>query len=255
MSKQQEPKNQLALFEDQLAKLAAQESMAERAAAGQVFLSSRGGVLTYRDQPIAGNQLDVVILASPVERLYYTKRFDPQEPAPPVCFALGPSMTGLKPSPASTEAQAPMCQNCPKDQWGTAMNGGKGKACSEKRRLLIMTADSASKPEAVAMAEVAALRIPVTSVKPFATYVQTIAAATKRPLAAVVTKLSLVPDSKTQFKLKFDFVRAIEDMDLVQSLIKRGEAELANAIASNNAGQIEEHEEAAAVTAEKSSKF
>lgn len=254
MSNKQESKNQLTIFEDQLAKLAAEESMAERAAAGQVFLSTRGGILTYRDQPIAGNSLDVIVLSSPVERLYYTKRYDPQDPAPPACFALGPSMTGLKPSPAALEPQSTMCQNCPKDQWGSATNGGKGKGCSEKRRLLIMTADSATTAAAVPTAEVAALRIPVTSVKPFATYVQNIAAATKRPLSAVVTKISLVPDSKTQFKLKFDFVRAIDDLELVKALISRGESELANAIANANAGQIEEHEEPAA-TAEKSGKF
>jgi hypothetical protein len=120
--------------------------------------------------------------------------------------------------------------NCPKDQWGSAANGGKGKACAEKRRLLVMTADSIGSVEAVNLGEVAALRTPVTSVRGFATYLQKIASATKRPLSAVVTRISVVPDAKTQFKLQFDFVRTIEDLDVVKALIARGEKELNAAI-------------------------
>jgi len=80
------------------------------------------------------------------------------------------------------------------------------------------------------MAEVAALRAPVTSVKAFAVYLQKIANAVKRPLSAVVTKISLVPDPKTQFKLEFDFVRAIDDVEIIKALITRGEKEMTNAV-------------------------
>ena len=224
------PAAELTVFEDQLQKLASQSMMAERSTAGTIFLSAKGGVLTYRDEPIAGNSLDVVIIASPVERLYYTQRYDPTNPAPPVCYAVGPTLTGLKPNPTSPEPQSEFCANCPKDQWGSAANGGKGKACAEKRRLLITTADSIGSVEAVKMAEVAALRTPVTSVRGFATYLQTVASATKRPLSAVVTNISIVPDPKTQFKLQFKFVRTIEDISIVQALIARGEEEMGNAV-------------------------
>ena len=210
------PAAELTVFEDQLQKLASQSMIAERSTAGTVFLSAKGGTLTYRDEPIAGNSLDVVIIASPVERLYYKSRYDPTNPAPPVCYAVGPTLSGLKPNPTSPEPQSEMCANCPKDQWGSAANGGKGKACAEKRRLLIMTADSITSVDSVNMGEVAALRTPVTSVKGFATYLQKIASATKRPLSAVVTKISLVPDSKTQFKVNFDFVRTIDDIEVVK---------------------------------------
>jgi hypothetical protein len=120
--------------------------------------------------------------------------------------------------------------NCPKDQWGSAANGGKGKACAEKRRLLVMTADSIDTVETVNLGEVAALRTPVTSVRGFATYLQKVASATKRPLSAVVTRISVVPDAKTQFKLQFDFVRAIDNLDVVKALIARGDKELLAAV-------------------------
>jgi hypothetical protein len=245
------PENQLALFESELEKLAAASMVAERSTAGTQFLSTKGGQLTYRDNPIAGNAIEVVILSSPVERLYYTSRYDPTKPAGPVCFALGPNMTDLKPNASAPEKQAGSCAGCPKDQWGSSTNGGKGKACAEKRRLLIMTADTVTSVNAVNMGEVAALRTPVTSVRGFATYLQKIASATKRPLSAVVTKISVVPDAKTQFKVNFDFVRTIDDLDVVRALIARGEKELANAIAT--AGVEEDVD--APVSAEKSSKY
>ena len=97
-----------------------------------------------------------------------------------------------------------------------------------------------------------ALRTPVTSVKGFATYLQKIASATKRPLSAVVTKISVVPDAKTQFKVNFDFVRTIDDLDIVKALIARGEKELENAV--QTAGMEEDAGESAD-TATKSDKY
>ena len=241
-----QPAGQLTIFEDELQKMASQSMIAERSTAGTVFLSAKGGTLTYRDQPIAGNAIDVVIVASPVERLYYTQRYDPTNPAPPVCYALGPTLTGLKPNVTAPEPQAEMCANCPKDQWGSAANGGKGKACAEKRRLLIMTADSIGSLDAIRVAEVAALRTPVTSVRGFATYLQTVASATKRPLSAVVTNISLVPDAKTQFKLQFKFVRVLEDLDIVKALIARGEQEMNNAIMTAGVAETDAPEAVAA---------
>ena len=225
---------QLILFENELEALAKLEQQAEKAT-GQVFLSTKGGVLSYRDTPVAGNALEVVILASPVERLYYTTRYDPTNPTGPVCFAMSTTTTGMKPSASSTEPQSETCANCPKDIWGSAPGGGKGKACAEKRRLLIMTADSTKTASSVNLAEVAALRIPVTSVKGFATYLQSITTVTKRPLSTVVTKISLTPDAKTQFKLQFDFVRVIDDMEVARALIGRVEQEVSSAMSQNTA--------------------
>ena len=235
-------KNEVVLFESELEQLASQQVEAEKGAGGPVFLSTKGGVLSYRDNPIANNNVDVVILAGPVERLYYTSRYDPTKPEGPACFALGPTLSDLKPNPSAPSPQHSSCVGCPKDQWGSAIGGGKGKACSEKRRLLVMTADSLTTAENVKVAEVAALRTPVTSVRPFATYLQTVASTTRRPLSSVITKISIVPDAKTQFKLQFNYVKPIEDMSVVRALIDRANVEMNNAITS--AG-IEEEVEAA----------
>jgi len=233
-------KNEIVTFESELAKLAEQSIAAEKSSAGISFITTSGGTLKYRDNPIAKNELEVIVLASPIERLYYTSRFDPTNNAPPACFALGNTLTGLKPSHLADSPQSDLCETCPKNQWGSATNGGKGKACSEKRRLFLMTSDSVDNPQSVATGEVAALRIPVTSVKGFATYVQTVASTVKRPLAGVITKIALVPDPKTQFKIQFTFVKAIESIEVVKALLARGEKEVANAINSPDVeGELE----------------
>ena len=241
-------KNEIVAYESELAKLAEQSIAAEKSSAGISFITTSGGIMKYRDNPIASNALEVVVLASPIERLYYTSRYDPANNAPPTCFALGSTITGLKPSPLSETPQAESCETCPKNQWGSSTNGGKGKACAEKRRLFMMTADSIVNPELIAVGEVAALRIPVTSVKGFATYVQTVAATVKRPLAGVVTKVSLVPDAKTQFKIQFTFVKAIEDLAVVKALLARGDKEMNNAI---NSPDLEEIADPAIATSSK----
>lgn len=228
MSKQ----NELVLFEDELAKLADAGVVAERSTAGAAFMSTKGGILTYRSNPIANNTIDVVIIGSPVERLYYADRYDPTKPSGPACFALSPQATGMRPSAIVENPTHATCEGCPKNEWGSAPNGGKGKACRETRRILMLVPEQAETPEAVATAEVAALRPPVTSLKAYATYLQTIATMMRRPLAGVVTRISLVPDPRNQFRVQFDFVRKIEDLAVVKALIDRGAAEVQKAVES-----------------------
>ena len=66
--------NAVALFEDQLAAMATEVVKAEQSGLTATFLSTKGGVLTYRGDPITGNKLACVILAAPIERLYYADR-------------------------------------------------------------------------------------------------------------------------------------------------------------------------------------
>ena len=233
-------KNQIALFEDQLAAMAMETVKAEQT--GAAFLSTKSGVLTYRGNPVTDNKLSCVILAAPVERLYYDQRYDPTKIVGPKCFAIAQVATGMGPAKNVESPEHSTCEGCPKNEWGSATNGGKGKACRETRRLLVIPADSIGSPEAVAVAEVAALRPPVTSLKNYATYVQTIAATLKRPPLAVVTEIAVVSDAKTQFKVVFNMVKAIDDMAIIQAIMKRAAGEVEKAIATAGAMQESEGE-------------
>lgn len=240
------PENQLALFEDQLAAMASEAVKAEQSSLTTTFLSTQGGQLKYRGDVVAGNKLACVILAAPIERLYYDTRYDPTKIVPPACFAIDASAVGMKPSDASPKKQDTSCEGCPKNEWGSAANGGKGKACRETRRLLLIPADSISSAAAVETAEVAALRPPVTSLKNYANYVQTIAATMRRPPLAVVTEVAVVPDPKTQFKVVFTMVKAIEDQEVLQALMARATKETERAIETAGAMNEVETDEAPA---------
>lgn len=240
-------KNQLALFEDQLAAMATESVKAEQAGLATTFLSTRGGTLTYRGDTITGNKLPCVILAAPVERLYYDSRYDPTKIVGPKCFAIAAVSNGMGPGAAVEAPEHSTCEGCPKNEWGSATNGGKGKACRETRRLLLIPADSITTPDSVASAEIAALRPPVTSLKNYANYVQTIAATLKRPPLAVITEIAVVPDPKTQFKVVFNMLKAIDDPAIIQAIIQRAKDETQKAI--DSAGAMDEGEAHAAAPA------
>lgn len=248
-------KNQVALFEDELAKLAVDSVKAEQAGLGATFLSTKSGALTYRGNPITGNKLQCVILAAPVERLYYDTRYDPTKLVGPKCFAIAAIATGMGPTDRVEGKQHDTCEGCPKNEWGSATNGGKGKACRETRRLLLIPADSIGSVDAVKAAEVAALRPPVTSLKNYATYVQTVAATLKRPPLAVISEIAIVPDAKTQFKVTFSLIKAIDDPGIIRALMDRAETETQRAIETAGIASDEQAEGASAAAAATSDKY
>ena len=250
MAKQQ---NQLTVFEDQLAALATESVKAEQASLQTTFLSTKGGTLTYRGDPVANNKLACVILTGPIERLYYSSRYDPTKIVPPDCFAIGTSATEMAPAASAPKPQHSKCDGCPMNEWGSSPTGGKGKACRETRRLLLVPADAISTPDAVKSAEVAALRPPVTSLKNYANYVQTIAATLKRPPLAVISEISVAPDAKTQFKVNFSMVKPIDDTGVIQALIERSKEELEKAVES--AGMIAEGDHTQEVAVADSGKY
>jgi hypothetical protein len=235
--------NAVALFEDQLAAMATEQVKAEQSGLSATFLSTKGGTLTYRGDAITGNKLSCVILAAPIERLYYDSRYDPTKIVGPKCFAIAVSATGMGPSTAAEEKMHDNCEGCPQNQWGSSLSGGKGKACRETRRLLLIPADSITTADSVSAAEVAALRPPVTSLKNYANYVQTVAATLKRPPLAVITEIAVVPDPKTQFKVTFNLVKAIDDPAIIQAIIKRSQDETQRAI--DTAGTVDDVADAA----------
>lgn len=226
-------KNQIALFEDELAKMAEAEASEARSSASSSYLGTKNGVLTYQGNPLPDNEIECVVISAPTERMYYANRYDPDNPEGPACFALAPHVPGMKPSPASVNVQHEECATCPQNEWGSASQG-KGKACKETRRVMIVPLDSLESEDKIASCEVAAVRPPVTSLKNYSTYVQGVAATTKRPLAGVITKIKLVPDAKTQFKMLFETVSLVEDMGIIKALMNRGARELENALAATS---------------------
>ena len=72
-------------------------------------------------------------------------------------------------------------------------------------------------------AEIAYMKIPVTSVKGWAGYERQLADTLHRPPMAVVTTVKVEPDAKTQFKVLFTLKRAIDDDKQIAALFERQE--------------------------------
>lgn len=207
-------------WEEQLAAMAAEGAASESVSSN--FLSVRGGRLTYKGNECADNKLNVVIVASIHENLFYMDRYDADNPAPPTCYAFAEGDKGMAPHADASEPQSADCASCQNNVFGSA-DSGKGKACKNVRRLILMTEDDL---EDVSGAELAQLKISVTSVKNWSNYVSLLSSTMKRPPFAVVTEVSVVPDSKTQFKINFKAIGQITDGETLQAIVNRRPAAL-----------------------------
>jgi len=183
---------------DELAALAMDDRANEVVHGGTI--GTRAGILKYNGQTIPGNRLDVVVLNSAHENRYYEGKYDADDLASPVCFALSASGSDMAPHPSSSAPQSDSCTTCPKNQWGSAAQG-KGKACKNTRRLALIPASALESDTAILSSEIAILRPPVTSVKRWANYLSEVYALTRLPALGVITTIYTEPDEVSQFRL------------------------------------------------------
>lgn len=204
-------------WDEELAKYATQQAAQERPAVGRIAF--RGGVMTYQNSPIPGNKLNVVIVSTAKEHALYAnvlenRQFDPNKPENPVCFALALGDGEMIPHPQAKAKKSDTCLNCKYNQWGSAPNGGRGKACKESRRMVVLPQSAVQVPYpngstipaeagSVKKAAAASASIPATSIKNWANYTAQLAGEYRRPAWAMVTEVSLHPHAKTVFEVKF----------------------------------------------------
>ena len=204
-------------IEAQLAALAKASAAAEKPPTSNI--SFKAGVLAYNGDPVPGNKLDCIIIASTHVNLFYAGKYDPDNLSSPICYAYGDKESDMAPHPAAAQPQAESCSACPHNQFGSADNK-KGKACKNSRHLAMIPAST--KPEDVPTVEVAISKVPVTSVKAYSTYVHKIRTLFNRPPLGVITELSVTPDVKTQFKVNF-VQKELVDMQIIGALIQKSE--------------------------------
>lgn len=200
----------LVSWEDKLAAYAT-EAAAEESVIGGKFVSLKAGRLAIDKVPCAGNKLDVIVIAATTEYALYEGKFDPNNPQPPVCYAFGKDEQTMRPHEKSSKPQNDNCFHCPKNQWGSDPEGGKGKACKNTRRLALLPADCINSPETIADQEEIYVKLPVLSVKNWAMYVNNVAAQYKRPPFGVLTTMTTEPDAKAQFKVVFKSIGKVPD--------------------------------------------
>lgn len=212
------------------------------------FITTRGGVLKFGEEELPGNEMLVVVLDAIHENTYYPGKFDPDVLLPPKCFAFGRNEKDMEPhenvpdsdtEEAKTshfELQADMCSECPHSEWGSA-DTGRGKACANRRRLAVIPAgrfEATGKrretemevfddPEHFREADIAFMKLPVTSVKAWSKYVHQLRKEHQTPPFGVLTHIYLENDPVTQFKVHFELVEVIENEDILNIMFARNE--------------------------------
>lgn len=217
---------------------------AEEPVTGGVWLSTQGGILAIGDEDMPGNQAYVIVLDSIRENTYYPGKFDAKVKNPPVCYAFGRGADAdeMGPHPSMQvdleyfQPQNDTCQGCPMNEWGTA-DTGKGKACQNRRRLTLIPAGVATPikgsrdfevdlfddPAHYQTADVAYLKLPVTSTKEWAKYVTQLSASVRRPPHGVLTRIWLEPNANDQYHVRFEMVEEVPD-ELAQIIMDRHDA-------------------------------
>lgn len=210
---------------------AAAETEARANTGGMKFFSIRGGILMFDDNKMPRNEMAVVILDHMFENIYYGEDYDPEVVTPPVCYAFAREQADLAPHEdvvAREQAVNETCKGCPMNEFGSATRG-KGKACSNRRRLAMVPAGTFNKAgdfdlieddDHYLSTEVGALKLPVTSVKGYSTYVKQLAATEGLPPWGVVTRVWVEPDPKSQFKVHFELQEVLPD-DLMEAVMSR----------------------------------
>lgn len=206
----------LTKYDAELAKYAQQAVDTEKNVGGGNFISLKSGRMAYKGAEIPGNKMNCIVVDHILENDFYQDAYDPDNMNPPDCYALGRDEDELAPHENSVAPQSESCATCPQNEFGTGGVSGKGKACGNKRRLALVTEGDM---EDVENAEIAYLRLPVTSVRAWAGYVRQLKDVLNKPPFAVVTEIEVVPDDKTQFKVQFNLVQEIDEAEAIGALL------------------------------------
>jgi hypothetical protein len=209
-----EKRNLPVKWDEEMAREAELAAAMENSVVTGQFFSLRNGQLTWNDAPLPNNMMAVIILDAIMENVYYAGKFEPDSPQSPTCFAFGrdeQTMTPHKVVVDAGTAQCDLCKNCRWNEWASA-DTGRGKACRNTRRLAMIAAGNFDHQGKLVFFDVedyentalGFMKLPVTSVKGYAGYVKNLAGGLHRPPHYVATKIRVVADAKTQFKVVFE---------------------------------------------------
>ena len=224
-------RKQVAKWDEELAKYAQKAAEMEMNSGGGQMFSTKSGVLSWQGMPLPNNEMAVIILDHIFETVYYEGEYDPDYPQNPVAFALGRDEKTLAwHENSDPEFAGELCKDSEVCQWGSAEKG-KGKAAKECRRLAMIPAGQWDRngeleifddPEHYLKAEVGFMKLPVMSVKGFASFVKQVANVMKRPPFGIVARVYLEPDAKSQFRVLFEVLETVPD-NLMGVIMQRRE--------------------------------
>lgn len=203
-------KNEVVSWEDMMATEAKEVAKTERPSVGRISLQS--GVMAYEGTPVPENEMICIVADVVEEQVYYDQPYEAGVVNPPACFAYGEPGSALRAHEAVPERDWEkwgLCKDCIMNQWRKPPK--KGKPCGNRRKLAILPGGEDMEAADYEKAEIAVLSLPVMSVKNWGTYVNILNAQYQRPCWGMLTKVSVRPDPKSQFRVHFEAVRPLVD--------------------------------------------
>lgn len=174
----------------------------EKALSGD-WISIKGGKFSLGGVKI-GNELDCVVVAWNFEKIRYDGDYVEGETSSPACQALGYDEDTLVAFDESPNKQNDDCETCWANEWGSNEEGGKGKACADRRHLALVVAGKNDKME------LKGLNIPPTSLKNWKEFLNELEMLGIHPMQAAVNIHFDEDSTAAQAPLVFEFVSEIK---------------------------------------------
>jgi len=198
-----------------------QERMAAIAAAqAGTETTSGGNYIKIKDSgfELGGEKMDnpfeACVLDYRFENAYRPGKYVEGEAQPPACFAIGKIEADLAPHPSSPDMQVKpgqKCSACWADEWGSDPDGGKGKACKNRRRIAVLPVPAEGD---LAELEPAMMGISPTSLTNWKTFFNKVTDAMGKPTFGVICEIER-EDKVTDFT----YVDDLEGDDLAACLM------------------------------------
>lgn len=180
-----DPKHLPIDYEAELAKQAADLQSRLSTPSGDLIRVNQNKTFTFPDGTESSEPFDAVIVDFIYANTYYATSYNAKELTPPECFAIGEKQKLLVPSDNSPHKQAPSCEVCPQNQWGSG--NGNGKACRNNVLLALLP------PDATSENPLWLLKVSPTAIKHFESYVTKVMRQFNSPPIKVVSKIGFDP--------------------------------------------------------------
>jgi len=205
-------------FEAQMETQAEDDSARVEGGGGSSHISIAGSTFTLGDADL-GDELTGVIIDFANEKVWYDGVYNSEDPSAPACWAIGSERPNeLVPSELSPVPQCDSCEDCEKNEWGSAATG-RGKACQDKRRLMIVSMEDLLEAESLEDIEISMLKAPAGSVSAYDKYIKGLTKVHKRPCYGVTTTMTFDEDVDYP-SLNFSVDEVIEDASVMSRIME-----------------------------------
>lgn len=182
------------------------------------FISTKGKLFTLLDGTTTPKIACIIVDFIRINSLM--PPYNPNVRTNPKCWAFGRDDSTLAPSPNSPAIQAPTCADCAQNKYGSAQNGGRGKACANTYRIAVVP------PDATIDSDIAMIKISPTGLDRWRRYVnQTETAFGAGGFCKVVTQISFDPN-RDYPSLIFSAIERIKHPEVILALCKRAQEEI-----------------------------